>query len=219
MSSIIFDFVKPDLLKLSIDDEAVIEYIVGIVEGEDIDGEDKFESIQGYLMEFTEEPTDDLINKWLEKFNTIKSSKEAEEEETRKKEAEIIRQMELVKLKEQAQKDKEPVKVTKKILTEEELAMKRQLLAQYDYEVIVLSDEDEPPKPVKPIRGPPPKPSPDTLFENNNSKLVEQKERMKREMSKKQHDEKVNRDKINLEKQRQEKERKKTTVKQEKRRM
>jgi hypothetical protein len=70
--------------------------------------------------------------------------------------------MELVKLKEQAQKDKEPVKVTKKILTEEELAMKKQLLAQYDYEVIELSDDDEAPKPVKPIRGPPPKPSPDS---------------------------------------------------------
>ncbi|KAJ2777609.1 hypothetical protein GGI15_004445 [Coemansia interrupta] len=211
-------YLADELAKLGVDDQAIIDYCVGLLDDDTLSLSDKAEMIVGYLDPSTDSATiEALLTHAHTLTEELKQKQQAQSAETAQ--AELAQA--LAREKQELQRDAlEQVKQPARELTAEERRQRDKLIAAYEYrsaeiveradgeaELVVLHDDGD-------------KAADAGLQRNSNAQAVAEKERMARESSRAAHQKKVEREKELLEADRLRKEKeKRRTMKKEKRRM
>ncbi|KAJ2817184.1 hypothetical protein GGI24_005484 [Coemansia furcata] len=210
------EYLALELGKLGVDDEAIVEYCVGLLEDTSMDDEEKHEAIVGYL-EATESEQDfaAIVSKALELVAGDKAQRELDAQKQAQQALRGALEKEREELLRDAQ-DSKPVAASRQ-LTAEERRQRERVLKAYDVaapeivegangeaEMVYREHTDEQPG----------------LEKNTNAQIVADKERAQREANRTAHQKKKEREKELLEKDKLRKEKeKKRTMKNEKRRM
>ncbi|KAJ1924520.1 hypothetical protein GGI01_002675 [Coemansia sp. RSA 376] len=210
------EYLATELGKLGVDDEAIVEYCVGLLEDTSMDDEEKHEAIVGYL-EATESEQDftQVVNKALELVAGDKAQRDLDALEQAQQALRGALEKEREELLRDAQ-DAKPVAAGRQ-LTAEERRQRERVLKAYDVGApeIVEGANGESEIVYREHTG-----DEQVLERNTNAQIVADKERAQREANKAAHQKKKEREKELLEKDRLKKEKeKKRTMKGEKRRM
>ncbi|KAJ1725774.1 hypothetical protein LPJ53_000035 [Coemansia erecta] len=211
-------YLSDELAKLGVDDQAIIDYCVGLLDDDTLSLSDKAEMILGYLDPSTDSATiEALLTHAHTLTEELKQKQQAELAET----AQVELAQALAREKQELQRDAmEQVKQPTRELTADERRQREKLIAAYEYrsaeiveradgesELVVLHDEGS-------------KTADAGLQRNSNAQAVADKERLARETNRAAHQKKVEREKELLEADRLRKEKeKRRTMKKEKRRM
>ncbi|KAI8321932.1 hypothetical protein GQ54DRAFT_324586 [Martensiomyces pterosporus] len=212
-------FLKEELAKRGIDDEAIVEYCVGLLDDDTMDGDEKQEAIAGYLEAATDEDLGDVIKKALEMSDDERAKREVADQAKAKEALDRALIKEKEELERDAKETREVVSSTVRQMTAEERKQRERFLMTYGFDVdeivegqngedeIVYKGRDE----GKADLG---------VERNTNAQVAAEKDRALRESSRAAHQKKLEREKelVEKEKLRKEKE-KRRTMKKEKRRM
>ncbi|KAJ1936185.1 hypothetical protein FBU59_005139 [Linderina macrospora] len=209
-------YLKSELSKHGIDDEAIIEYCVGLLDDETMETDEKQEAIAGYLEAVTEQDLSDLISTALTKTTIAQQEAELAAQAAAQQKLNRALELEKAELEKDAQEARDPVATRQ--LTMEERRQREKLLMTYGFDVpeIVENANGEAEIVYREATA-----GTDMGVERNlNAQIVADKERAVRETSRAAHLKKVEREKELLEKDRLRKEKeKRRTAKKEKRRM
>ncbi|KAJ2394308.1 hypothetical protein GGI05_002092 [Coemansia sp. RSA 2603] len=211
-------YLADELAKLGLDDEALIDYCVGLLDDDTISLSDKAEMILGYLDPSTDSTKiEALLTHAHTLAEELKQKQQAESAETAK--AELAQA--LAREKQELQRDaQEQVKQTTRELTAEERRQREKLISAYEYRSAEIVERADGEAELVVLRDDSKNAADMGIERNSNAQVVAEKERLARESSRMAHQKKVEREKELLEADRLRKEKeKRRTMKKEKRRM
>ncbi|KAJ2330431.1 hypothetical protein GGI00_003706 [Coemansia sp. RSA 2681] len=208
------EYFTAELGKLGVDDEAIVEYCVGLLEDSSIDDEEKHEAIVGYL-EAASASEQDFAPAVSKAISLVAGDKEQRSQDAR----ELAQQALLAALEKEREEllcEAQAAKPATRQLTAEERRQRDRVLKAYDVgapEIVEGANGEAEIVYREHKEG-------EVMERNTNAQVVADKERAQREASKAAHQKKKEREKelLELDRLRKEKE-KKRTMKSEKRRM
>ncbi|KAJ1966207.1 hypothetical protein GGI12_000229 [Dipsacomyces acuminosporus] len=209
-----------ELGKRGVDDEAIIEYCVGLLGDETMDSDEKKDAIAGYLEAVIEEDLGEAIDKALALVDEEKTRRTIEDQTKAKEALDRALEKEKEELERDAKETKEAAGSATRQLTAEERKQRERFLMTYGFHVdeivegqngedeIVYKEKDQGRADMAGVQ------------RNVNAQVVAEKEKALRESNRAAHQKKVEREKELVERERLRKEKeKRRTMKKEKRRM
>ncbi|KAJ2547114.1 hypothetical protein EV175_005348 [Coemansia sp. RSA 1933] len=207
------------LRALGVDDAAIIEYCVGILEDVTEDADDKKEAILGYLEAVSDTDFSAVVQQAIAKLSEASAEKEKEKELEAKERLDQALEAEKKDLQETVGSATAAGPV-KKQLTVEERRRREKLLSKYDQNDMEIIERPDGEAEIVYRGGGGVEKIQDTPVRNANAQLVVDKEKAQRERSRVAHQKKIEKDKEQQEYERLKKEKEaRRTMKKEKRRM